>query len=55
VLAAEIAAAADRAGVAFMDAGKVVTVSDIDGIHYDAEANPALAEAFAAAIRRYFP
>ena len=54
-LAAEIAAAADRAGVAFMDAGKVVTVSDIDGIHYDANANPELAEAFAAAIRRHFP
>jgi lysophospholipase L1-like esterase len=54
-LAAEIAAAADRAGVAFMDAGKVVTVSDIDGIHYDAKANPELAEAVAAAIRRHFP
>jgi len=31
-------------GVPFLDAGGVVRVSPIDGIHYDAEANPALAE-----------
>jgi lysophospholipase L1-like esterase len=54
-LAAEVEAAAKRAGVAFLDAGKVVKVSPIDGIHYDAEANPALATAFAAAIRAHFP
>jgi lysophospholipase L1-like esterase len=54
-LAAEVEAAAKRAGVAFLDAGKVVKVSPIDGIHYDAEANPALAQAFAAAIRAHFP
>lgn len=54
-LAAEVEAAAKRAGVPFMDAGKVVTVSPIDGIHYDAEANPVLAEAFAAALRAHFP
>ena len=54
-LAAEIAAAAKRAGVAFLDAGQVVKVSTIDGIHYDAEANPVLAEAFATAIRTHFP
>ena len=54
-LAAEIAAAAARAGVAFLDAGQVVRVSPIDGIHYDAEANPALAKAFAAEIRAHFP
>ncbi|NHB75282.1 SGNH/GDSL hydrolase family protein [Rhodobacter calidifons] len=54
-LAAEVAAAARRAGVPFLDAGQVVRVSPIDGIHYDAEANPALAEAFAAAIRAHFP
>ena len=53
-LAAEIAAAAARAGVPFLDAGAVVTVSPIDGVHYDAEANPALAEAFATAIRAHF-
>jgi lysophospholipase L1-like esterase len=54
-LATEIAAAAKRAGVAFLDAGQVVKVSPIDGIHYDAEANPKLAEAVAAAIRAHFP
>lgn len=54
-LAREIQAAARRVGVPFLDAGAVVRVSPIDGIHYDAEANPALAEAFAAAIRAHFP
>lgn len=54
-LAAEIEAAARRAGVPFLDAGRIVKVSPIDGIHYDAEANPALAEAFASAIRAHFP
>lgn len=54
-LAREIGAAARRAGVAFLDAGQVVQVSPVDGIHYGAEANPALAEAFAAAIRAHFP
>lgn len=53
-LAAEVKAAAARAGVAYLDAGQVVSVSAVDGIHYDAEANPALAEAFAAAIRQHF-
>ena len=54
-LAAEIGAAAARAGVPFLDAGAVVRVSPIDGIHYDAEANPALAQAIATAIRAHFP
>jgi lysophospholipase L1-like esterase len=54
-LSGEIRAAAARVGVPFLDAGTVVKVSPVDGIHYDAEANPALAEAFAAAIRRNFP
>jgi lysophospholipase L1-like esterase len=49
-LAAEIEAAAKRVGVPFLDAGKVVKVSAIDGIHYDAEANPALAQAIADAV-----
>lgn len=53
-LAREIEAAARRVGVPFLDAGQVVKVSPVDGIHYDAEANPALAEAFAAAIRAHF-
>ena len=54
-LAAEIRAAAARLDVPFLDAGAVVQVSPIDGIHYGPEANPALAEAFAVAIRQNFP
>jgi lysophospholipase L1-like esterase len=54
-LAKEVAAAAKRAGVPFLDAGQVVKVSPVDGIHYGPEANPALAEAFAAAIKAHFP
>jgi lysophospholipase L1-like esterase len=54
-LAGEVKAAAKRAGVAFLDAGQVVKVSPIDGIHYDAEANPVLAGAIAAAITAHFP
>lgn len=54
-LAAEIAAAAGRTGVPFLDAGQVVAVSPIDGIHFGPEANAPLAQAFAAAIRRHFP
>ena len=54
-LAVEVAAAAKRAGVAFLDAGQVVQVSPVDGIHYDAAANPVLAGAVAEAIRRNFP
>lgn len=54
-LAAEVRKAAARVGVPFLDAGEVVTVSPIDGIHYDAKANPALAKAVAAAITAHFP
>lgn len=54
-LADEIAAAAKRVGVPFLDAGQVVKVSPIDGIHYDASANPLLADAFAATIKAHFP
>lgn len=54
-LADRIGASARRLGVPFLDAGQVVQVSPVDGIHYDADANPALAQAFAAAIRQHFP
>lgn len=54
-LAAEVAAAARRSGVPFLDAGQAVEVSPIDGIHYGPEANAPLAKAFAAAIRQHFP
>lgn len=50
-LGAEIGAMAQRNGAPFLDAGQVVQVSAVDGIHYDPAANPALAAAFAAAIR----
>ena len=53
-LASRIRAVADRQGVAFLDAGELVAVSPIDGIHYDAPANEVLATAFAAAVRRHF-
>jgi lysophospholipase L1-like esterase len=42
-------------GVPFVDAGALVSVSPIDGVHYDAPANQILAEAFAKAIRQHFP
>lgn len=53
-LAARIADVAARQGVPFLDAGAIVEVSPIDGIHYDADANPLLARAFAQAIRHHF-
>lgn len=54
-LASRLAAVAAREGVAFLDAGPLVSVSPVDGIHYDASANPVLAEAFARAIHQHFP
>jgi lysophospholipase L1-like esterase len=53
-LASRIAAMAERNGLPWLDAGAMIKVSPIDGIHYGPEANPVLAEAFAAAIRRHF-
>jgi lysophospholipase L1-like esterase len=53
-LASRIKAVAERQGVAFLDAGGLVRVSPIDGVHYDAPANAVLAEAFAAAVRQHF-
>lgn len=41
------AALADARGVAFLDAGSVIEVSDIDGIHFDPEAHQALGRAVA--------
>ncbi|WP_395541690.1 SGNH/GDSL hydrolase family protein [Neotabrizicola sp. sgz301269] len=54
-LAPRIAAAAERQGVAFLNAGQHVQVSPLDGIHYEAEAMPVLARTFEAAIREMFP
>jgi lysophospholipase L1-like esterase len=53
-LAAQMAQAAARAGVAMLDAGKVIAVSPVDGIHYGAEANAPLAAAVADAVRGLF-
>lgn len=53
-LANAIAAAANRADVAFLDAGAHIAVSPIDGIHYDAATHATLALAFAEAMREKF-
>jgi lysophospholipase L1-like esterase len=53
-LGAEVAAAATRAGVPFVDAGAHIAVSDIDGIHYDADAHRILGLALADAMRHHF-
>jgi lysophospholipase L1-like esterase len=53
-LAARLRAVAHAQAVPFVDAGELVEVSAIDGIHYDPAANPVLAEAFAQAIGRHF-
>lgn len=54
-LGREIAAVAARAAVPFVDLGEHVRVSEIDGVHYDAAANPVIARLFADAIRHHFP
>ncbi len=46
----QIAAAADRLGVPFLDAGALIEVSRVDGIHYDAATHAILARAFADAV-----
>ncbi len=54
-LAAAIRAEAARQGVAFLDAGTVIAVDPLDGIHYDAAAHLALGQAIAAEISRLWP
>jgi lysophospholipase L1-like esterase len=54
-LAATIRAEAARQGAAFFDAGSVVAVDPLDGIHYDAAAHLALGRAIAAEIQRLWP
>lgn len=53
-LGARIARSAQRVNVPFLDAGAVVTVSEVDGIHYDADQQALLAQAIADAVRRHF-
>ena len=49
-LADLFAAMAAARGVGFLDAGSVMKVSDIDGIHFDADAHEKLARAVAAKV-----
>lgn len=44
---------AERVGAGFFDAGKVIEVSPVDGIHYEAEAQVALGLAMAEAVRQH--
>jgi len=53
-LGARIGEMAARNGLPFIDAGTLIAVSPVDGIHYDPDAGPLLAQAFAAAVRRHF-
>jgi hypothetical protein len=39
-------------GAGFLDAGRVIEVSPMDGIHYEAEAHRRLGEAVAEAVGR---
>ena len=50
-LAGQLAALAQARGVGFLDAGQVISVSLIDGVHYDAPAHAVLARAVAGASR----
>lgn len=50
-LAAIYAGIAARHGAAFLDAGALIAVSPVDGVHFDADAHAALGQAVAAAIR----
>ena len=42
---------ADARGCGFLDAGKVIAVSPVDGVHFDESAHAALAEAVTKAVR----
>ena len=50
-LPAQYAALAQARGVGFMDAGQVIKVSLIDGVHYDAQSHAVLARSVAGALR----
>ena len=50
-LAAAIQRSAERLGVAFLDAGALIEVSPIDGLHYDAATHRILGLAIAEAVR----
>lgn len=50
-LSAYFGAIASKRGVGFVDAGEIIQVSPIDGVHYDADAHHALGLAIAEAVR----
>ncbi len=54
-LAAAIRSMADRMGVGFFDAGAVIKVSPVDGIHYEAADQVTLGLAMAEAVRQHLP
>ena len=51
-LPALYAALAQVRGIGFLDAGKAIKVSPVDGVHYDAASHLVLAKAVAGALRR---
>jgi lysophospholipase L1-like esterase len=53
-LAAAIEEMTERLDVGFVDAGEIIAVSEVDGIHYEAEAQVALGLAMAGAVRQHF-
>jgi lysophospholipase L1-like esterase len=53
-LAAAIKGMTDRMGVGFFDAGSVIKVSPVDGIHYEAGDQVALGQALGAKVREVF-
>jgi lysophospholipase L1-like esterase len=52
-LAAAIKTMTDRLAVGYFDAGQVIAVSPLDGIHYEASAQVALGLAMAGAVRQH--
>jgi lysophospholipase L1-like esterase len=52
-LALSIKAMTQRLDAGFFDAGQIIAVSPIDGIHYEAEAQQALGLAMARAVRNH--
>lgn len=53
-LAAAIEEMTERLEAGFVDAGEIIEVSPVDGIHYEAEAQIALGLAMAEAVRQHF-
>jgi lysophospholipase L1-like esterase len=54
LLGARIGDVALRLGLPFEDAGRMIAVCPLDGVHYDAETHAVLGRAMAAAVRRHF-